>query len=329
MLDESLIAKYLEGTLSQEETGRLYAWVKEAPENKEFLMGIKETYLTLRYKGDASLADTPSQWRHLRARLGLRHRKRILGMLAGAVGVAASLLVGVLVGFRSGADKQRDTFLSMGSLSHIETAAGESVSITAPDGTRITLCPCSWIEYDPTHWEKERTIMLRGKAFFDVAKDAVRSFVVSTPYFSVLAHGTSFVISAYPEDKTSSVALQSGSVSIDLFKDGSSTRLLPNYSFVYDALSGEYVVQTSEKKDEQWNMVVFENESLLDKREDLKRKFGYTFIVPDSCAGLTYRASVGNESLGEFLSILEGITPKLHARIDRNEKTVTFYLSSE
>ena len=101
----------------------------------------------------------------------------------------------------------------------------------------------------------------------------------------------------------------------------------PNTVLEYDSESGKHTIRSSERKDEKWNMVIFDNDSLVDKADELTRKYGYTFIIPESCADLTYRAAIENESLGEFLSIIVDITPRLHYSIDRNNKVVTFFLS--
>ena len=55
---------------------------------------------------------------------------------------------------------------------------------------------------------------MRGEVYLEVAKDAERPFHVRADDFDVRVFGTSFNVSAYPEDGVSSVVLVEGSVSV-------------------------------------------------------------------------------------------------------------------
>jgi transmembrane sensor len=73
------------------------------------------------------------------------------------------------------------------------TAVGASRVISLPDGSRLTLDTDSQVEV--TIDGKARTVRLqRGQAFFEVAHDRQRPFVVDTDRLSVTAVGTAFSV---------------------------------------------------------------------------------------------------------------------------------------
>lgn len=57
----------------------------------------------------------------------------------------------------------------------------------------------------------ERKVVLKGEAFFEVAEDKARPFVVSTGDFDVRVTGTQFNVRVYP-DETPTATLAEGSI---------------------------------------------------------------------------------------------------------------------
>jgi transmembrane sensor len=74
------------------------------------------------------------------------------------------------------------------------TERGERSLLLLPDGSRITLNSASSVQ---TNYSKEqrRVTLIRGQAFFAVAKDAARPFIVTAGSRQVVAVGTEFDVS--------------------------------------------------------------------------------------------------------------------------------------
>jgi transmembrane sensor len=72
-----------------------------------------------------------------------------------------------------------------------ETRVGQKSTITLPDGSLVVLDTDSSIRAWSTPTER-RVSLTRGRAFFDVAKDAARPFSVTAASNTVVALGTSF-----------------------------------------------------------------------------------------------------------------------------------------
>jgi transmembrane sensor len=91
------------------------------------------------------------------------------------------------------------------------TEIGERSFLVLPDGSRITLNTASAVHADYTGPER-RITLIRGEAFFDVAHDAARPFVVSAGSRQVIAVGTAFDVRL--QDRQMKVTLVEGRVRI-------------------------------------------------------------------------------------------------------------------
>ncbi|HSI76424.1 MAG TPA: FecR domain-containing protein [Lunatimonas sp.] len=107
-----------------------------------------------------------------------------------------------------------------------ETPLGVKSTITLSDGSVVTLNSGTSIRFVENFIGSEREIFLKGEAFFKVAKDTIKPFVVHAGGLSTRALGTSFNIKAFDKEMTE-VALVTGSVEVKK-EDGSDLeRILP------------------------------------------------------------------------------------------------------
>ncbi|HEX5027024.1 MAG TPA: FecR domain-containing protein [Agriterribacter sp.] len=91
---------------------------------------------------------------------------------------------------------------------------GERKSIQLPDGSKVMLNAGSTINIAKDFNTASRELTLVGEAFFDVAHDAGRPFIIHTSTMDIKVLGTIFNVRAYPGDKTSETSLLKGSVEV-------------------------------------------------------------------------------------------------------------------
>jgi transmembrane sensor len=91
------------------------------------------------------------------------------------------------------------------------TGAGETRVVSLADGSRVTLGAKSAIRSDFSV-DRRSVALLSGEAYFEVAKDSARPFVVDAEGVDVVVHGTAFDIRL--ASATTTVALERGSVSL-------------------------------------------------------------------------------------------------------------------
>lgn len=98
----------------------------------------------------------------------------------------------------------------------ITTARGQEWHLTLPDGTRVWLNAATTISF-PTSFDKlpTRTIDLQGEAYFEVAANKDKPFLVHTAVQDIKDIGTHFNVSCYPDDPSSKTTLLQGAVQIN------------------------------------------------------------------------------------------------------------------
>jgi ferric-dicitrate binding protein FerR (iron transport regulator) len=95
------------------------------------------------------------------------------------------------------------------------TELGSRRQLLLPDGTKVWLNAGSRLSYDSDMLRKDiRAVTLSGEAFFDVAKDKDRCFVIHTDKIAIRVLGTAFNVKAYPRDKITETTLMRGSVEL-------------------------------------------------------------------------------------------------------------------
>ncbi|MCW0483212.1 FecR family protein [Gaoshiqia sediminis] len=93
---------------------------------------------------------------------------------------------------------------------------GKKSMIQLSDGTLVWLNAGSQLIYPSTFQRKKREVVLIGEAYFDVAKNPSKPFIVRTADMHVKVLGTRFDVSAYPEDPVVETILEEGSVALEV-----------------------------------------------------------------------------------------------------------------
>ena len=98
----------------------------------------------------------------------------------------------------------------------LKTTRGEQIRIRLSDGTLVYLNAESALQYPAQFVQKaDRIVTLTGEAYFEVAKDKTRPFVVRSTDQEVKVLGTHFNISSYPNDESTRTTLVEGAVQVN------------------------------------------------------------------------------------------------------------------
>ena len=101
------------------------------------------------------------------------------------------------------------------------------------DGSKVWLNSDSRLRFPSPFSGDKRTVFLEGEAYFEVAHDTQKPFVVSTEDMSIRVLGTKFNVKAYAEDEAVYTTLVSGSVRTNNKQSTYSTLLSPNEQCIY------------------------------------------------------------------------------------------------
>jgi ferric-dicitrate binding protein FerR (iron transport regulator) len=115
----------------------------------------------------------------------------------------------------------------------ILTGNGSRTHLSLPDGTKVWLNAGSRIDYPKNFGISGREVDLTGEAFFDVAPDAGKPFVIHTRKIDIRVLGTKFNIKSYPTDRTTETTLIKGSIEVSIRNRPSDKIILkPNQKLV-------------------------------------------------------------------------------------------------
>jgi transmembrane sensor len=97
----------------------------------------------------------------------------------------------------------------------LRTPAGGEYQVVLSDGTRVWLNALSTLRYPESFSDTIRKVDLTGEGYFEVAKDAVHPFIVTTGKNEVRVLGTHFNVNSYSDNKETVVTLVEGSVRLN------------------------------------------------------------------------------------------------------------------
>lgn len=94
----------------------------------------------------------------------------------------------------------------------INTPRGRQYVLQLPDGSRVWLNAASSLQYPTAFSGKDRTVTLNGEAYFEIAPDVARPFIVQVNGIKVDVLGTSFNIKSYDDEPSIETSLLSGAI---------------------------------------------------------------------------------------------------------------------
>ena len=133
-------------------------------------------------------------------------------------------------------------YMQPAAIQTISTLA-ETRSVRLPDGSSVTLNHYSSLSYPEKFQSDKREVELNGEAYFEVAKDKDKPFIVKTKEQSIEALGTKFNVSAYPTDSLLTTTLLEGSVLLTTQNLLHPMVLKPNEQFVYNKRTRSALLQ--------------------------------------------------------------------------------------
>lgn len=201
--------------LDEDDSARTHAefdaWLTADPRNKAAFEAVEQAW--------SSLAAARVDARVLKMRreaLSATHRLRFFRVAAAAavVGIAVAIAYAVVPMFRDGPTSPSAMMMRAPTEGGaFRTAVGERSNITLSDGSSVVLNTNSRIEvrYTP---EQRSVRLLAGQAWFQVAKNPERPFVVEAGAQRVTALGTAFDVRMDSRDSVQ-VTLAEGKVSVE------------------------------------------------------------------------------------------------------------------
>ena len=178
VVDDDLIAKYLSGEATPEEAMALSDWL-ETPANKVRFEELKDTWDKVNPSRKVRGVNKEEAWRKVQP-------SRSIGF---SIGIAASVMLVLLVGAWLFVQRTGDVELSV-------VTSDSTRDVMFVDNSRATLYRNTSIEFpDQFKGNKREVKLVSGEAFFSVAKDPQKPFIVHASFTDIKVVGTQFNVS--------------------------------------------------------------------------------------------------------------------------------------
>lgn len=200
---------------------------------------------------------------------------------------------------------------------------GDKRQLTLPDGSDVWVNAGSILIYSKQFTGKTRTLFLNGEAYFKVAKDPKKPFIVKTKYIDVQALGTRFDVQSYPESEQTVATLVGGKIKVDSKTSDESFTLVPNEQVIYDNQSGRLSKQAVDARlFARWKegYLMFQGASFNYIVKTIERRFNVTINYEDNkYAGRSFNVKFKpDESLTQVLEVLKEMIVGLRYKIKDN-----------
>ena len=241
MIDESLLLRYFEKEVNEEEKKKVEEWIHSSEANSRMAKQVARIFVATRLLHGSKEA-SPQQalqnfWRQVERR---KHKRiwRYIGKVAAIL--ALPVLVLTTIYWFSDNSDGNDAIVWM------EARGNDSAVCTVllPDSSTVYLNSQAKLKY-PTHFAKERRVYLDGEAYFVVRKQNGKRFIVHTvSEAEVEVLGTEFNVKTNRQG--ASTTLVSGAVkfiSRTADKKERAVLIQPGQKISYDAKTGKSKVE--------------------------------------------------------------------------------------
>ncbi|TDQ73819.1 FecR family protein [Sphingobacterium yanglingense] len=195
-------------------------------------------------------------------------------------------------------------------LNTIQTASGGMYKIKLADQTVVTLNGSSTLRFPVAFNSLQRKVILTGEAFFDVAHEKDKPFIVETKNQEVLVLGTQFNVKAYADDRETLTTLAQGSVQVNDVSNSNFVRLQPGQQSILTG--GKFSTrQVNLLEYLAWkdNMFIFHHQKLGTIMKELARYYNFE-LDPNSVSTdqLFFIEIKRSTRLSEILELMEVVS---------------------
>jgi transmembrane sensor len=318
---ESLAAKYLTGSATSDEVAILEEWVKTDKEKRRLFFEIRKSWMIVSTAGQ--VYEKTRAWENITRETGIHEEKEIVRPLHSGISykkvlkIAASVLL-LIAGIYSViyfTQLQEKTLV----------VVNEPKELELHEGTVINVNKHSKLSYPVRFRGDERRVSLEGEAFFDVARDLHKPFIVQAQDVEIIVLGTSFFIRAIKDAPEVEVMVNSGKVAI-IAPDSRQLALDAGRKGVYNREENQLIEdEIVDPNYLSWKtrLIIFDNTRLAEVFEVLENTYGVQFrIMDEGLQSCRLTATFNNKPLEDILTI---INETFEIRFTRSDGIINVY----
>ena len=228
---KQLLMNYLLGICTSREREKVERWLDEAADNVDLLQQVANELAKKAAYPKPAKADVKKELFHridpsiIHVKNSKKNRDRIFAEKSKfvaykrntmALKLAALFLIVCVAGIMAVVLDREISFQTEQEmlLSQRTLPNGQTATLRFGDGSEIQLNGGSTLRYPDTFGSDSREVYLDGEAFFRIARDEERPFIIHAGNTITEVLGTSFNIKAYPDEHEIQVAVASGKVKV-------------------------------------------------------------------------------------------------------------------
>jgi ferric-dicitrate binding protein FerR (iron transport regulator) len=321
-----LLKKFTTNNISREDYDELMAWVSRSADDQELYDLMEQEWDSLNEEGSFDDIEKEHLYQKItsdpRFSLSTEPPERPVFYFRRWMSVAAGIFLVVSIIFFV-AYRLKLTPPQQAVVYYEKTVPyGKKIQIGLPDGTQVWVNSGSKLKYPSSFTGNKRELYLEGEAYFDVAHDEKRPFIIHTGKVFTQVLGTAFNIKAYGSSKMS-VTVARGKVSVGLQRKLLSI-LTPNQCLSYNQVNGDakkYKVNASRLR---WmnGDLIFDNTNLGEAAQVLERWYNVkiTFANPKAKAYQFTASFLKHEDIDQVMNVLSELS---RFRYERNASEIT------
>lgn len=317
LVDAELLVKFFAGEATPEEAIAIANWVEQSQDNRNLYNELENAW-ELGRTGARKTPDKEIAWANLQTVLKEKNTPRIIPFRFNYK-IAASILLFLTAGlvayfyyFKTPAPVEEVI------ASHRKKRTSKEVEkVKLADGTSVTINRNSTLEWLDNFNTKSREVSLAGEAFFDVAHNPEKPFIITVDEVQVKVLGTAFNVSS--TDSTTTAEVIRGKVM--MYTSEKQIILEAGMMGHYDKETKELsVIKLTNENGIAYvtHSLSFESASLKEVCEQLSKAYGVQFVLSTKVKGCTLTSEYHDKSLTFILSVISeslGITYEIKDNI--------------
>ena len=317
---EELIIRYLQNEIQEDELRVLDAWIHESDANKAHFFELKGLFDTRKEVAFLHHYSVERSWERMAGKLdaisGVSVKSKVLGKQFWLSFLRYAAIIVIAMGVGVGMNQWISNRLYAGDMEYNEIVVekgGRANTLLLSDGSKIILNASTRFKYPTSFNGDERVVHLEGEAYFEVAKNHSKPFIVKLKNQQITVLGTSFNIQAFNDDRFSVTTLLSGSILLESFdaqgRKMSSMKLKPNQQARSDNRTGSiFLSETDASISNAWvgGKYRFKDETLVSIVKRLENYYGVNIrLAHDSLRNIRYTGTFSlDQGIQEVLDII-------------------------
>ncbi len=277
-----LIAKELNGEISEKEKSTLLEWVNKSAENRTLYEQTVKSWEATAVKNEIPDFNTEAAWEKLKIKTGGMKEGKVISINRSSFALKAAAAILLLVGIFA---LVKYTLFNAPEAINFATRENE-IEIYLPDSSKVLLNKNSTLTYYTDYDSEGRKVYLEGEAFFEVRKSQGKKFEVFGLRSITTVLGTSFSVRSVRNEPLEIVQVVTGMVSFadkNSYKEKNEVILTPGFKGELDRASRLTKNEIKDPNFIAWkeNRLSFDNASLKKVTEAMEEYFGVAIEVKD------------------------------------------------